>query len=100
MEKFIDLVLGKMYYDLGVEYRLILKILTEANCIKIESGMIVRMNGMVTQEEERIGKTQGKLQAVKAYKERTGMRLMPSKIAVEKHFEDNNLQFYAYDYRG
>lgn len=96
----MDLVIGKMFYDLGVEYRLILKILTEANCIKIDSGMIVRLDSAITAHEEVLGKTQGKIHAVKAYKERTGLRLMPSKIAIEKHFEDHNLKFYVYDYRG
>jgi hypothetical protein len=100
MEKFIDLVIGKMFYDLGVEYRLILKILTEGNYITIEGGMIVRLDSAVTPHEEMLGKTQGKVHAVKAYKERTGMRLMPSKIAIEKHFADHNLEFFVYRYNG
>ena len=97
MEKFIALVVGKMFYDLGVEYRLILKVLTDENLIEIKGGVISRLDNAVTKEEELIGMSQGKVHAVKAYKARTGLPLINAKYTVENHFVNHNLKFYNYN---
>lgn len=47
----------------------------------------------LTQEEIEIGTTQGKLEVVKAFKNRTGCSLIEAKNTVESFFTQNNLTF-------
>jgi ribosomal protein L7/L12 len=51
------------------------------------------LGGIVTYKEVQIGLYQGKLEAVKEYKNRTGYPLLEAKRIVEKYFEDHNLKF-------
>lgn len=47
----------------------------------------------VSSEEVTAGIRDGKLEAVKQYKNRVGCGLIDAKNIVEKHFKDNNLKF-------
>jgi hypothetical protein len=49
-------------------------------------------------EEIHAGLNTSKLDAVKAYKNRTGLSLLTSKWAVEQYFQDHNLRFYKQPY--
>lgn len=55
---------------------------------------IVAETDFVTAYEQSLGQYQGKLEAVKAFKKRTGMDLMSSKQTVENFFAKHGLKFY------
>ena len=55
---------------------------------------IVALTDFVTVYEQSLGQYRGKLHAVKAFKERTGMDLMSSKQTVENFFAKHGLEFY------
>lgn len=55
---------------------------------------IVARTDLVTVHEQYLGENEGKLQAVKAFKERTGMSLIDSKKTVENFFAKHGLKFY------
>lgn len=51
-------------------------------------------NNLLTFDEISLAKHKGKLYAVKAYKERTGLSLMDAKNNLERYFKDHNLKFF------
>lgn len=55
---------------------------------------IVAGTDFITVNEQYLGEYEGKLQAVKAFKERTGMSLIDSKKTVENFFAKHGLKFY------
>lgn len=55
---------------------------------------IVALTDFVTAYEEGLGKHDGKIHAVKAFKERTGMSLIDSKKTIENWFAKHGLKFY------
>ena len=87
--------------DLGVDVTSIVKgkIDSEFNDKMFEVCGFGRENQrlpVLTQSEIDTGRFNGKLDAVKAYKTRTGQSLMDSKHAVEQWFENNGLAFHKY----
>jgi len=50
-------------------------------------------NGALNATEVESGISQGKIHAIKMFRERTGVGLKEAKEAVEKYFDDNHLKF-------
>lgn len=55
---------------------------------------IVARTDFLTAHEQYLGEYHGKLQAVKAFKDRTGINLISSKETVENFFAKHGLKFY------
>lgn len=98
MKSFIDLVAGMYVYDLGDEYRLIVKVLLGQGLIRVmPHGLLCENSFDVNSLEMLEGVTKGRVHAIKMYKQRTSKSLKDSVEAIDGYFKKNGLNFYKHE---